>query len=293
MPNFKTHSIHGELILPEIEKEIDISNEDIKSFCIGPDTLFLTDYKTFDYQHANKTKEYFTSMLKLIKDNKLYDNKEVIAFLYGQIDHFILDVIIHPLIYYMTENIESEHKIDPHSLIEMWTDEYVIKKYNKNNALYYHKLLINDVELLKMIDELYKKVYGVNYEGIKYSLGLLSVTMFDSLARRNLIGIVPPIIKMVNIGDFTYKNNDERVIPYLNSNKEIWYNPETGEEYKYSFDDLWKKSIEIALDTIDDVNKFIYKDKKLTTPFILENISYNTGLPCEKGQCLKYVKRYK
>ncbi len=292
MPNYRTHSIHGEIILPEINDKVGIKKEDLKSYCLGPDTLVSTDYNTFEYQHANKTKEYFISMLKLIKEKKLYDNEEVMAFLYGQLDHFVLDSIMHPLIYYMTENLESDCKINPHALIEMWIDDYIIKKYNKNDIFYYHKILMNDANLLNLIDELYKNVYDVEHEDIKYIFGLLSIIMFDSLARRNLIGIVPPIIKMINLGDFTY-NKTDKVSQYLNLSNDIWHNPETGEEYTYSFDDLWKKSIEVALDTIDDVNKFIYQDKQLTSPIIMNNISFNTGLPCEKGQCLKYTMHHK
>ena len=31
------------------------------------------------------------------------------SFLYGQIDHYILDVIMHPLIYYMTEDMPKNN----------------------------------------------------------------------------------------------------------------------------------------------------------------------------------------
>ena len=131
MPSYKTHSIHGELVLPKIDKKIYINPDAIKTYCIGPDSLILTDYNTCMYQHANKTKEYFLEMLRIIKEKKLQDNSEVIAFLYGQLDHFILDSITHPYIYYMTQDIESKYKINPHGLIEMWIDDYTIKKYNK------------------------------------------------------------------------------------------------------------------------------------------------------------------
>ena len=291
MPSYKTHSIHGELILPEIDKKIEINKEDFKSFCMGPDAMILTDYKTFEYQHANKTKKFFVSMLKLIKKKKLYNNSETMAFLYGQIDHFVLDSVMHPLIYYMTENIEPTHKIKPHGLVEMWIDDYTTKKYNKDQLLYYQKLLIHNKDLIDMIDELYKTVYKVKKEGNKYSFGMISTVMFDSLVRRNLIGIIPLIIKVFNTGDFKYNKDFNRVLPYLNLDNKVWHNLETNEEYQYSFEDLWKKSIEISLETIDDVNKYIYQDKQLTNPFIINNISYNTGLPCEVGQSFKYLKK--
>ena len=45
VPNYKTHSIHGEVIFSDMSKEIEIDLEDLKSFCIGPDALITTDYK--------------------------------------------------------------------------------------------------------------------------------------------------------------------------------------------------------------------------------------------------------
>lgn len=293
MPSYKTHSIHGELVLPQIDKQIEINNEDLKLYCMGPDAMISTDYQTFEYQHSNKTKDFFITMLKLIKENKLHENSEVIAFLYGQLDHYVLDSIMHPLIYYMTEDIEVIHKIKPHGLVEMWIDDYVTQKYNKNEKLYYHKFLMKDKKLKKMIDDLYKKVYGVENESVKYNLGMFSTIAFDTLARRNLIGITPLITKMFNLGNVIYRKDINRVLPYLNLNNDKWCNPEIFEEYNDSFDDLWNNSTNISLEMIADVNKYLYQDRQLTNSLILNNTSFNTGLPCEKGQSLKYVKKYK
>lgn len=293
MPDYKSHSIHGELILPIIDKQIEIKEDDLKLYCMGPDAILVTDYNIFDYQHANKTKEYFEYLLKLIKENKLQDNSEVMAFLYGQLDHFVLDIIMHPFIYYMTENIETKHKIKPHGLVEHWIDDYLLKKYGKNQVFYYRKCFINNNQLVKIINKLYNKVYKVNNESIKYNFGMFVITIYDVLARRDNVGLISLIIKLINIGDITYKNDIERVLPYLNLDKQSWYNPETSEEYHESFDELWDKPIDIALETINDVNKYLYQDRCLSNPLILNNISYNTGLSCEKGQKLQYVKRYK
>jgi len=292
MPNYKTHSIHGELILPEMDKRIEINDEDIKSFCIGPDAMIVTDYKTFEFQHANKTKEFFESLIKLIKKNKLQDNSEIMAYLYGYLDHFVLDSTMHPLIYYMTEGMESKHKMNPHGLIENWIDDYTSKKYHKNDKNYYRKKKINDIKLIELINKVYKRVYGTNFEGIKYSLGMHATTLYDTLARRNMIKITPLVIKLLNIGDFTYQEDLERVLPYLNLENNNWNNPITGEKYNDSFDDLWDKSTEVILETIEDVNKCLYDDKELTNPLITNNTSFNTGLPCEVGENFQYVKKY-
>ena len=59
-----------------------------------------------------------------------------------------------------------------------------------------------------------------------------------------------------------------------------------------SFDDLWNKATELSLETINDVNNFLYKDRPFKNKIILGDLSYNTGLPCGEGQSLKYIKKY-
>ena len=58
MPSYKTHSIHGEIVLDNMEPKIEIQKEDIKTFCIGPDSLIATDHKTFKKQHSYNVKAY-------------------------------------------------------------------------------------------------------------------------------------------------------------------------------------------------------------------------------------------
>lgn len=292
MPNYKTHSIHGEVIFPDMSKEIEIDIEDLKSFCIGPDALITTDYKTFDRQHEDKVREYFESMLKIVKKNKLQDNAEAMAFIYGQLDHYILDMTIHPLIYYITEGMDSKHIFNPHGLIENWIDDYIIQKYDKEHLSYYHKLFLSNKKLKKAINKLYEKVYGSKNESFKYSLGILNTHLYDILIRRNLIGISPLLIKLFNVGNIMYDDDLERILPYLNLDKDNWQDPETGEKYDDSFDELWIKSIERSLETVDDINNYLYKDEPLRNKYITNDISFNTGIPCGEGQSFQYIKQY-
>ena len=293
MPSYKTHSVHGEIILPSIDRKIEIDKDDIETFCIGPDTMIATDNKLFDYQHTNKVKQYFENLLKLIKQNKLQDNSSVMSFLYGQLDHYILDTTTHPLIYYVTEDMPKKHLLTPHSIVEMWIDDYILEKYNKNEVQYYNKSSINNKELKKIINTLYKETYGSKFAYLKYKYGMKLINMFDTLVRKKYMKPIPSLIKLFNVGDITYHKNNEKVLQYLNLNNDVWYNPETGEVTNDSFDDLWKKSLEVSLQTIDDVNGYLYSDKELKNAYIKDDISYSTGLPCDEGQHFTYIKKYK
>ena len=291
MPNYKTHSIHSELIYPYITKYTNIDKEKLKYFAIGPDTLITSDYKIFETQHKSNVKDFFIYLLKIIKDNNLQYNEEIMTYLYGQIDHYILDIITHPMIYYYTSNYNSKYKFNTHGLVEHWLDDYVIKNYNNNiNPNYTNKKII-DNKLANIIDKAYFNVYKANSISLKYKIGLINTINYDNLIRKNPLYILKPLLNITNIGDITYSKNPKRVLEFLNQSNDIWYNPETNETYNYSFDELWKQSLATTIKTIDDINNYLYNEEPLNNYYINNNISYNTGLPCTIEQTLKYAKK--
>ena len=289
MPAYKTHAIYGEIVLPQIDKEVDIDKEYMKLYSFGPDSLITTDYRTFEYQHIHKVKIYFEHILKHIKKNGLQDNSEVIAFLYGQLAHYILDVFTHPLINYMTENVDSQKFLTQHAIVEMWIDDYIMQRFGKTETFYFHKNRISDRELIGLINKVYRKVYHVLNEANKYNIGMTLMTILDSLGRTNIIVLFPAILKICSIGDVTF-GDPQRVLPYLNLDHQTWTNPVSGEKSQDSFDDLWDKSIDVYLETIDDVNRYLYRGKNFTNSLISNNISYNTGFRCKRIERLPYVK---
>ena len=257
MPNYKTHSIHSEEVLKDIDTYVDIDKDELNKFSFGPDSILLTDYKLFEYQHCNKTKEYFETLLRIIKEEKLLDDKQVIAFLYGQLNHYVLDLITHPLIYYMTENMPKHYKINPHTLMEMWLDDYVIINYKKEEN--YNKVLILNKNLKNVINHLYMKLFHKKNMYKDYQFGMLSFQEFDKVIRKNKNFLLRIIDKYFKIGDIFYQKNIDRIKPFLNLEHDVIYHPVTGEPSKYSFDDLWYKEIETAKDTIEDANNYLYK----------------------------------
>ncbi|MCR5788151.1 MAG: zinc dependent phospholipase C family protein [Bacilli bacterium] len=283
MPSYKTHSIHGELVFNDMEKRIDLDLEDLKSFAMGPDTLINSDFKTFKLAHRYRVKDYYILLLKLIKDKKLLDNKEVMAFLYGQLDHFVLDAITHPLICYMTEGETPKYSTKPHGLCEMWIDDYIMQLYDATEKFYYNKNKIG-ASVKELITELNGKIYGSENAGESYEKGMKTLNIFDSFIRGNLILITPLATKLAKVGPIAFSKDTTRILPYINSERDIWFDPETLEQHTESFMDLFYKAQNVALETIDDVNKHLYDGKPLTNPLILNNTSYNTGINCELGQ---------
>lgn len=291
MPNYKTHSIHGLNVIHSLDTQVNIDEDDLKTYCFGFDTLILTDYKLFQKQHCEMTKDYFETLINEIKRKKLQDNGEVMAFLYGQVDHFVLDIVFHPFIYYFTKGKESDTVFNSHALMEMWMDDYFIKKCDIDNFKYM-KQKIDSRDLKELVSDIYKMIYDCSYAILKYNLGINSINMLDSIARKKALRITPIICKMFKIGDITYSEDLDRVIPLLNLDNGVWFNPETLEERNDSVDDLWEKSIEVSLDVLTDINNYLYGDKPLNNRIITGNLSANTGLPCEEGQHFRLIKKY-
>ena len=263
MPSYKTHFIHGEMIYSMIQPKLHIDKELFQLFCMGPDAMILTDYKTFDYQHSHKTKIFFTSMIKRIKKKNLQYNPEVMAFLYGQIDHFVLDTVMHPFIFYVTEKYPNHNKIPTHGLVEMWIDDYVSNEYKGETDPFSSPFSCNSPELKDLINSIYQKVYGTKNSFFKYDIGYRLTRLFDLLIRRDSSKVLSRLMNKYLIGDITYHRSYDQAKPFLNLNKKVWYDPETNEEKSDSFDDLWLKSLELSQKLIHDVDNYLYHNKEL------------------------------
>ena len=293
MPSYKTHAIHGEILLPYMDKKVDIDKEDLKLFCMGPDLLAPINPVVFRAQHTSKTREFFITLLNVIKEYKLQDNSELMAFLYGQLEHFILDLIIHPLVYYMTEGLPNDHIVTGHGLVEHLIDDYVMKKFGLGEGDYFSKLGINSDKTYDVINKTYEKVYKAYNVGLQYSAGILTTKFYDSKVRNDKTNIISTITDLINLGDVKYHDNHELAFPYLNLEHDIWLNPETGVSYDLSFEDLFNRASALLLEAINDVNDYLYFDKPLKNTIILSNTSYLTGIPCELGQSKRFIKRCK
>jgi hypothetical protein len=192
----------------------------------------------------------------------------------------------------MTEGLKKDYKLTPHALVEMWIDDYVMLKNNKSENNYYKMNTYMDEETQGVINDSYNKVFKRNNVSSKYRNGIFFITRFERL-RCAKDSFIEGISSKLKIGNIFYNRNINKVTRFLNLKHEDITNPITGETFNDSFDDLWNKSLMIAGELIDDVNRYLYYDKPLNNYYILNDISYNTGLPCRNKEVFKYVKKYK
>ena len=290
MPSYKTHSIHIDKCEMYIDKRIELNKDDLKTYSFGPDLFVFSDINIFHMQHNKNSRYFFECLLSKIKESKSLENKELISFLYGELSHFILDISFHPYVYYITKDLNTNNLINAHLQIELWLDSYIMNKYNINNTNYYNKTKINDDETRKIIDYTYYKIYKCLFASLKIDFGINAINTIESKIRNNKN--IDTIANYLKIGNVIYNEDDNRILDYLNLDKNVWLNPITGEEKKESFQEMWNNSVELYLETIFDINKYLYDNETLNIRIIKDNLSYDTALPCENEHKMIYTKKY-
>ena len=289
MPNYKTHSIHSDKTYDYIDKRIILDRESIKVYSFGPDTLFFTDPIVFNTQHNKDTKLFFECLIKMIKENKELDNPELISFLYGQINHFILDVTFHPYINYLTTNYKNNILIDQHLQFELWLDSYIMNKYKIFDKKYFKKRSFLNKKTRQIIDLVYQKIYKCFFASNKYDAGISAFITIEQDIRRNKT--ITSTLNNISIADLEY-SDDSNIKPFLNNERQTWQNPINGEENVESLNELWNQSVSDYIECISDINAYLYDDKPLKNRFLTSNLSYDTALPCEVPKKLIYARKY-
>ena len=131
MPAYLTHAIMGNTIYNNAKSDnklfkINIPLPTLKASTLSPDLAKLS--KSDFNSHNKDTDLYFFNMIEYIKENKLYNDLDVMSLLYGNISHYFLDVYTHPLIYYISENCVSLNKLNSHILTEGYISSYMSEK---------------------------------------------------------------------------------------------------------------------------------------------------------------------
>lgn len=284
MPNYKTHSIHAEKVYPFLDKRINIDKEKLKIYSFGPDCLVFSDFKTFNKQHDKLSKKFFECLLKTIRLCDLEYNSEVMTFVYGQLEHFILDSTFHPYVSYNSSLLKKRYLADQHLTFELWLDDYFMNKYGVDDKNYYQNLTIEDTRLKSLIDYVYREVFNCQNASSKYNFGIAILSLLEKTRMND--PIIPNISNALGIGDIRY-NHLSRITPYLNKERKIWFHPFNKTKHHESINEIWNKSVELYLEVIEDINAYLYDgNKELKSSILDKDLSYDTGLPSESEKKL-------
>jgi len=288
MPNYVAHEVMGDLIeIPS--SRVNLDKELLSAFSVGHD-LMCSEFGAINVTHNSKTREFFLTLIKYIKENKLYDNSDVMAFLYGHIMHYELDKLAHPYIYYMTNGVPKSGIVNFHMASEEYLGNFIL---NNKVSLSRKKISSNLSKISEiswsssvgfMINDVYDDVYGY-YNALsimkRSALYLKSLEFFKKLLREEKSDFYYSFIGLEKY--FKTSSMNKEII--TNSDKCHWWNPISRREKDSSFLEMFDEAMAISSDVIEKVNEVIYGDKNLS---YLDNVftddSYDTGFSCSIGK---------
>lgn len=306
MPAIYTHNVFAKNVFNKLDNNIQKTIEKDKNiyelFSQSFDFLYYYNFlslrpgkkiRTFGrFCHRNKSQEYILNIIKYIKKNKLYKNSDILAYLYGSINHYTCDTTIHPYINYLAET--SINKIGMHTKLEFEIDAYYYEKEN-NKPFYKYNLPKNLLpkikfsnSLKKCITDIYKKTFNTDNIGNIYEKSYNQSNLIFKLGMLDRLGIKKVIYKILDIitiyfnfkisyCSFYIKNINTS---FLNKEKKEWYNPYNKTlKSTLSWEELMESAQEKSINIITLCNLFF---KNQTSLKVLKNNipnkSYSNGL---------------
>ncbi len=285
----------------KLKDHVDIFNLFGKSF----DVLFFVKAKLGHFAHKHSSNLYFENIIKYIRENKLINNGEVLAYLYGSICHYVLDSTCHPYIYYKTGKYNMKDKKTykykgKHNYLEYMIDADLY--YERNRKMITRASLAREIfpavtfsnELSKTIDYAYKNTFCAIDIDKAILKGYRNYRFVMKHVMESRLGIKAFIYKLIDKTKlfkrweltstcYYIKKIDKSV---LNLEHKKWYYPVSRQvSYHYSFYDLYDLSIEKARKLINLVDKALKSDDKEITKALKEigNLNYCTGKNVDKS----------
>lgn len=327
MPSSMTHTYFGKDVYknltPQCQNIIKNDLEYFKLFCQGSDPFMFYHFmigkksqKIRNIQslmHKNKTQDFFISTIKYIHDNKLNNNAKVMSYLFGYICHYYLDMYIHPYIYYKggiyKKNNKNTYKYNGlHQKIEYAIDLYLIEKREKIKPSKFkvYKEIFNvnslDDELKNIINYSIGNIYNIDNPSYYYEKSIKDMRHFFKYVNQDRYGIKIHLYrlfdyimhdKFIKIEELSFSNVYKEIDDYLNINKKSWCCPFDNKiQYNTSFFDLYDEALKNSVNSIQSIVKLLHNknldEKKLKE--IFKNLSFTTGIDCEKNVKLQYFE---
>jgi hypothetical protein len=317
MPSSITHAYFSMDIFDRLNynkrKLLSQYKEQLKTFAQGPDVFFF--YKFFCpaigkairdfgyYMQQNETQAFFVNLITYIKQHKLNKKPDVIAFLYGFISHYVLDMTIHPYVVYKTGIFNRKDKstykyAGGHTQLEVYIDAYMIQIRNKIKPAHFktHKFCFNAIslspELANLIDEVFDETFHQKAMGTIYIESIKHMKIVYKLFRNDRIGLKKCLYR---ISDFLPFNINMKVLSYyikldkndyyLNLSKDHWHHPlNINIMYHYSVIELYAIALSKATKLIKEVDDVLNNKQGIEHLSVLfPNLSYLTGYDCKLG----------
>ncbi|MBR3117354.1 MAG: zinc dependent phospholipase C family protein [Bacilli bacterium] len=304
-----THSYFAMDVYNKLDnKKIDNYLDNYRTFAQGHDIFTFSNRKSH-YYHNTKTQDFFINMINYIEDKKLYNNGEILSYLYGYICHYTLDKNIHPYVTYKGGKYDKKDKNTikykgKHADIETYIDTYMIKEKDniEPGKLKVHYFCCNankfSDELNDLINYTFKETYNEDkrsktyYKGIKHMKFLYRLLRYDRFKIKKTMynavdKITPKYAYKFSPISLAYKENKDY---YLNLEHKTWNHPmDKNEKYNTSVIDIYNDSVEEAYSIINKVTDY-FNGKKVDLKKVFDNSSYTTGKDCKIKEKPKYFE---
>lgn len=264
-----------------------------------------------EFFHRHKVFEFFETLINYIKYNDFQYDSEVMAFLYGMLSHYILDSTIHPYVVYRTGHYDkhdkSTYKYNQwHGEMESYFDNYLVMiRENKEPWKFKcHEFCFNTKKigtgLKEVMNFTYKEVWGIDNFSDYYLISIKQMKFFYRIFRYDPFGLKRKFYQVV---DFICPRSLLRTVPlsyymnmkknrwFLNLEHKKWYNPtDKRTSSTKSLLELYTTSLDQTVNTIREINQYLYYDKKVSLQKLIKNNSYLTGKDCKLNKELKYFE---
>jgi len=276
MPALFTHYKFGQDVLKKLnknlQKEIKNSIDYYNMFNQGFDNLYYhfnwNYYKSFGIKaHKTNISNFFENILIYIKENNLQNNNTITNFLYGFINHYTLDTLLHPYINYQVQELNI-----PHTKIEFMLDSQIDLNFQTNKYKVLIPKLNFEKELQKFINIVFEKTYNEKNIGKIFNKSHTNGYYLYRYFITDKYGIKTFLYKIIDIlipfkkfklskNTFYIKTFDERL---LNKEKNIWNKPNNKlEQYKYSYDELYNICLKICIKLNNNINYILKNNKEI------------------------------
>ncbi len=325
MPSITTHNIFAKEVYKSLNKATQtLLADDIKSYEMFSQSFdFFYFYNLCDlkngqkyrklgsYFHKSNTQQYLIKIVGQIINNNLINDAQALAYLYGSINHYCLDSVCHPFIFYKTgifsKQIASSKKYKGlHTRMEKNIDAYYYEKYY-NRPFYKYNIVKEIIPRLRfkpttimLLNNVYQETYYKPNMGEHYLKAYQHSRLIYRLSTYDCFGIKKKIyealdklfpFKRSNYINWSYYNRNIDT-SYLNLEKKTWCHPcDNDIIFDYSFEELFEIARKKALSIISAVNKVLYDGESIETlADYIPNISYASGMLITDKKLMKFFE---
>lgn len=288
--------------------------------CQGPDPMYYhapMKQSNFSYvasrMHTEHTGYFLTSALCLAKKYREIPDyyNPALAYVCGMICHYALDLTTHPYIFYLSGLYISDDEATKkykgmHKKVELAIDTLLLNEQFglKAHQFKVHKHILRDVELpdsiLSLYEELLFSIYAIPDGGALFKSSYKDFRKFYTLThdafgvKKHLTSSIKPLLpsRISSFADsFSYHNCVDESIDYLNTEKQVWLHPVSGNVHTQSFKDLLRNAHKLAYKLLEASQLFLDSEISIEElEEIFPNISYVTGLRTSDTRPMQYFK---